>query len=146
VAVGGAWHCTQAVLPAMMRQGTGSIVNVSSINALMGFGPEHLYTAAKGALVSMTRSMAGDYGPHGIRVNCLCPGSTDTEHWEPIKAANPAVVETISKLYPLGRFAQPVEVAQAAAFLASDQASFVTGAVLVVDGGITASHMGFRKQ
>jgi len=145
VALGGAWHCTQAVLPTMLQQGSGSIINVSSVNALMGFGPEHLYTAAKGALVSLTRSLAAAYGPQGVRANALCPGSTDTEHWEPIKQANPGVVAAVSKLYPLGRIAQPAEVANAALFLASDEASFVTGAVLVVDGGITASQMAFRK-
>lgn len=145
VAVGGAWNCTRAVLPVMVEQRSGNIVNVSSINALMGFGPEHLYTAAKGALVSMTRSLAGEYGRHGIRVNALCPGSTETEHWQPIKQANPKVVETISKLYPLGRIAQPSEIASAALFLASDEASFVTGSVLVVDGGITATQTGFSK-
>jgi NAD(P)-dependent dehydrogenase (short-subunit alcohol dehydrogenase family) len=145
VAVGGAWHCAQAVLPTMVAQGSGSILNVSSINALMGFGPEHLYTAAKGALVSMTRTLAAEYGPHGIRVNALLPGSTETEHWEPIKAANPHVIETISRLYPLGRIAQPYEIANAALFLVSDEASFVTGTALVVDGGITAAHMGFTK-
>lgn len=145
VALGGAWHCTQAALPVMIRQGAGSIINMSSVNALMGFGPEHLYTAAKGALVSLTRSLAATYGRQGIRVNALCPGSTDTEHWAPIKAANPQVVATVSELYPLGRIATPAEIASAALFLASAEASFVTGAVLVVDGGITASQMGFRK-
>jgi NAD(P)-dependent dehydrogenase (short-subunit alcohol dehydrogenase family) len=145
VALRGAWNCTQAVLPAMVQQASGSIVNVSSVNALMGFGPEHLYTAAKGALISMTRSLAAEHGCHGVRVNALCPGSTETEHWEPIKRANPDVVANVSKLYPLGRIAQPAEIANAALFLASDEASFVTGSVLVVDGGITASQMAFRK-
>jgi NAD(P)-dependent dehydrogenase (short-subunit alcohol dehydrogenase family) len=145
VAVGGAWNCTQAVLPTMIRQASGNIVNVSSINGLMGFGPEHIYTAAKGALISMSRSLAMEYGKHNIRVNALCPGSTDTEHWEAIKQANPAVVETVSRLYPLGRMAQPAEIANAALFLASDEASFVTGTALIVDGGITAAQMAFKK-
>lgn len=145
VALGGMWNCVRSVLPVMVEQESGSVVNVSSINALMSFGPEHLYTAAKGAIVSMTRSLAAEYGRHGIRVNSLCPGSIETEHWEPIKAANPQVLTNIAKLYPLGRIGQPVEVANAALFLASDEASFVTGAVLVVDGGITAAHMDFRK-
>jgi NAD(P)-dependent dehydrogenase (short-subunit alcohol dehydrogenase family) len=145
VAIGGMWNCTRAVLPAMIEQQSGSVINVSSVNALMSFGPEHLYTAAKGAIVSMSRSLAAEYGKHNIRVNALCPGSTETEHWEPIKQANPEVVERISKLYPLGRIAQPREIANAALFLASEEASFVTGSTLVVDGGITASQMGFRK-
>lgn len=145
VAVRGAWNCCQAVLPAMVEQHSGNIINVSSINALMSFGPEHLYTAAKGALVSMTRSLAAEYGRRNIRVNALCPGSIETEHWEPIKQANPEVVAQISRLYPLGRIGQPLEVANAALFLACDESSFVTGSVLVVDGGITASQMGFSK-
>ena len=145
VALGGAWNCVQAALPVMVAQGSGNIVNVSSINALMSFGPEHLYTAVKGALVSMTRSLAAEYGRHGLRVNALCPGSIETEHWEPIKQANPDVIASISRLYPLGRIGQPAEVASAALFLASAEASFVTGATLVVDGGITASHLDFSK-
>jgi NAD(P)-dependent dehydrogenase (short-subunit alcohol dehydrogenase family) len=145
VGLGGAWNCVQAALPVMVAQGSGNIVNVSSINALMSFGPEHLYTAVKGALVSMTRSLAAEYGRHGLRVNALCPGSIETEHWEPIKQANPEVIASISRLYPLGRIGQPAEVASAALFLASAEASFVTGATLVVDGGITASHLDFSK-
>jgi NAD(P)-dependent dehydrogenase (short-subunit alcohol dehydrogenase family) len=145
VAVRGTWNCARAVLPTMVEQQSGAVVNLSSVNALMSFGPEHLYAAAKGALVSMTRTLAAEYGQHNIRVNTLCPGSTETEHWEPIKQANPEVVASISKLYPLGRIGQPLEIANAALFLASEEASFVTGSVLVVDGGITASQMGFRK-
>ncbi len=145
VALRGAWNCTRAVLPSMIEQASGSVVNISSINALMGFGPEHLYTAAKGAIVSMTRSLATEYGKHSIRVNAVCPGTTDTENWDPMKAANPGVLDDISKLYPLRRVGKPVEIANAALFLASDEASFCTGSVLVVDGGITAGHVGFSK-
>jgi 3-oxoacyl-[acyl-carrier protein] reductase len=146
VALKGAWHCIQAVLPSMVEQAAGSVVNVSSVNALMGFGPEHLYTAAKGAVLSLTRSLAVEYGKHNIRFNALCPGTTETESWKPIKEANPAVFENLSKLYPLGRIGKPEEVANAALFLASDEASFVTGSVLVVDGGITAGNVAFQKR
>jgi NAD(P)-dependent dehydrogenase (short-subunit alcohol dehydrogenase family) len=143
VAVKGTWHCTQAVLPAMTEQASGSVVNVSSVNALMGFGAEHIYSAAKGAVVSMTRSLAVEYGKFNIRFNVVCPGTTETEIWAPIKGANPSVFETIRKLYPLGRIAQPKEIANAVLFLASDEASFITGSVLVVDGGLTAGNVGF---
>ena len=145
VALKGAWHCIQAVLPSMVAQASGSVVNVSSVNALMGFGPEHIYTAAKGAIVSVTRSLAVEYGKHNIRFNVLCPGTTETESWQPVKQANPAVFKEISRLYPLRRIAKPEEIANAALFLASDEASFVTGTVLVVDGGITAGNVAFRK-
>jgi len=145
VALKGTWLCVQAVLPAMQQQGAGCIVNMSSVNALMSFGPEHLYTAAKGAIISLTRSLAVENGKHNIRINALCPGTTETETWEPIKAANPAVIENVSKLYPLRRVATPEEIANAALFLASDEASFVTGAVLVVDGGLTAGNLEFCK-
>ena len=143
VALRGSWNCTQAVLPSMIAQTSGSIVNVSSANALMGFGPEHLYAAAKGALVSVTRSLAVEYGKYNVRFNVICPGTTETEIWEPIRRANPHVFESLGKLCPLGRIARPAEIANGALFLASDEASFVTGSVLTVDGGLTAGNVAF---
>lgn len=145
VALRGAWNCIQAVLPSMIEQTSGSVVNVSSANALMGFGPEHLYTAAKGAIVSVTRSLAVEYGKYNIRFNVVCPGTTETEMWEPIRRADPALFENLGRLCPLGRIAQPDEIANAALFLASDEASFVTGSVLMVDGGLTAGNVEFQK-
>lgn len=145
VALKGAWLCTQAVLPCLIEQRSGCVVNLSSVNALMGFGPEHLYSAVKGALISLTRSLAVQYGSYGIRFNVVCPGSIETEQWGPIKEKNPAIFENLARLYPLGRIGKPEEVANAVLFLASDEASFITGAILTVDGGLTAGNLGFQK-
>jgi NAD(P)-dependent dehydrogenase (short-subunit alcohol dehydrogenase family) len=129
----------------MIRQASGSVVNVSSVNALMCFGPEHLYAAGKGALISITRSMAVAYGRHNLRFNVVCPGTTETDFWAKVRRDQPAVFESIAKLCPLGRVAQPAEIASAVLFLASDEASFVNGSVLVVDGGLTAGNVAFQK-
>lgn len=143
VALRGTWHCTRAVLPTMVKQGSGSLVNISSIQALMGFGTDHLYTAAKGAIVSLTRSMACEMGEHNIRMNVICPGTVDTEQWDERKAADPEILERVRRLYPLGRVGEPADIADAALFLASEEAAFITGTVLVVDGGITAGNIAF---
>jgi NAD(P)-dependent dehydrogenase (short-subunit alcohol dehydrogenase family) len=122
----------------MQAAGGGCIINISSVNALLGLGEQHLYSAAKAGLIGLTRSFAVRYGPDHIRVNCICPGSIQTEVWEPILAANPGVWEQIVRWYPLGRLGRPEDIANAALFLASEEASFVTGAVFVIDGGLTA--------
>lgn len=145
VAAKGTWLCCQAVLPSMVDRRAGSIVNLSSINALMGFGADYVYTAAKGAIISLTRCLATQYGKHNIRLNVVCPGSTQTEAWRPMLEADPKVLGKVAKLYPLGRVARPEEIASAALFLASDEASFVTGSVLVADGGATAGYVAFHN-
>ena len=123
-------------LAVMLPQGSGSIVHLASVEGLEGMSASLAYNASKGGVVLMTRNMAIDYGPAGIRVNCLCPGLIDT----PLVAllAQPAlrgVRDQMQSWHALGRLGRPEEVAAAALFLASDEASFVTGHALVVDGG-----------
>jgi len=125
------------VVPAMKRAGRGSIINTASIMALRGIPGAHAYTAAKGAIVALTRAMTRDLGRFGIRVNTLCPGTTDTPILEPLRS-DPEWVRNSAASIPLGRFARPEEIANAALFLASDEASFMSGSIVVVDGGATA--------
>ena len=127
----------RAVLPRMIEQGSGTIVNVSSMAGITGLYDAHAYTAAKGAIVNMTRSMAISYAKNGVRTNCVCPGFIDTPMIAPVVGAfdDPAVASTLT---PMGRPGRPEEIAYALIFLASDEASYCNGAVLVVDGGCTS--------
>jgi NAD(P)-dependent dehydrogenase (short-subunit alcohol dehydrogenase family) len=132
--------CKYAV-PVMAEAGGGVIINTSSGWGLKG-GPQAVsYCASKGGVVNLTRALAIDHGPQNIRVNCVCPGDTDTPMLR-VEASQLGQPETDflaeAAVRPLGRFAQPVEIAQAVLFLASQAASYVTGAALVVDGGGTA--------
>jgi NAD(P)-dependent dehydrogenase (short-subunit alcohol dehydrogenase family) len=140
-----AWLCAKHVLPHMLVGGGGAIVNVSSIHAavtLEGFFP---YAAAKAGLTGLTRSLALDYGSSRIRVNCVCPGFTDTRlvRESMNRSADPGVAERAMVAgVALGRIASPAEIASTIAFLASPDASYVTGATLYVDGGLTARRAG----
>ncbi len=132
VHVDGAFHCCRAVLPGMIRKKEGSIVLVSSVWGLTGASCEVAYSTAKAALIGMTKALAKEVGPSGIRVNCVAPGVVDT-------AMNAALDgETLASLReetPLGRLGTPREIAQTIAFLASPEASFITGQVLSPNGG-----------
>jgi NAD(P)-dependent dehydrogenase (short-subunit alcohol dehydrogenase family) len=135
----GTWHVARAVLPGMVKQRAGSIVNLASVEGIEGGQSQAAYNAAKGGVVLLTRSMAVDYGPANVRVNCLCPGMIDTPMTAALKDKNlEPVLSWFRAQHLLGRVGKPEEVAAAALFLASDDASFVTGHALAVDGGYLA--------
>jgi NAD(P)-dependent dehydrogenase (short-subunit alcohol dehydrogenase family) len=132
--------CRSAV-PHMVKQQSGSIINVGSVAGWVGFAQDAVYCASKGAVLALTRQMALDYAPYGIRVNCVCPGFVDTEMMRVFIAshADPGEIEReIVGMHPIGRVGQPREIAAAVAFLASRDASFITGESLAVDGGLLA--------
>jgi NAD(P)-dependent dehydrogenase (short-subunit alcohol dehydrogenase family) len=134
-----AYLMIRAVLPGMVERGRGAIVSVASVNGLMSFG-NPAYSAAKAGLINLTRSVAVEHGPKGVRANAVSPGSVRTEHpsWKERLARDPQVFEKLARWYPVGRVGEPEDIAAAVAFLASDEAAFVNGANLVVDGGLTA--------
>jgi NAD(P)-dependent dehydrogenase (short-subunit alcohol dehydrogenase family) len=137
----GAWLCAKHAIPAMRRAGGGSIVNIASIHAFMTTSGMFPYAAAKSGLVGLTRSLALDHGPEHIRVNAICPGWTRThlvQEWLD-RQPDPAAAEaSVFAVHPLRRIATPTEVANVVAFVASDEASFMTGAAVLVDGGLSA--------
>ena len=138
VGLRGAWNCCRAVIPEMKKTGVGSIINIASTNALMGVGPLHVYCGVKGGLISMARSMATTHGKDGIRVNIIAPGTIQTEIWGPIIKEHPNIHKEVVKFYPVGRLGKPEDIAYAAIWLASDESTFVTGALIPVDGGLSA--------
>jgi NAD(P)-dependent dehydrogenase (short-subunit alcohol dehydrogenase family) len=134
--------CCKHVIPHMRRQGRGSIVNTASFVALMGAATSQIaYTASKGGVLAMTRELGVQFAREGIRVNALCPGPVATPLLMELFAADPERAARRLVHVPMGRFAQPAEIAAAVAFLASDDASFMTAAQFVVDGGITGAYV-----
>jgi len=134
--VRGAYFLVAALVPGMLRRGRGSIVNVTSMVAFKGVPGASSYSASKAALESLTRTWATEFGPHGVRVNSVAPGPTATPG---VAAEWGDTNDELGRMLPLGRTAQPAEIAQAVLFLASPRSSFVTGSTLHADGGGAAA-------
>jgi meso-butanediol dehydrogenase/(S,S)-butanediol dehydrogenase/diacetyl reductase len=143
VNLNGTAYSARAVIPAMLARGSGAIVIVSSVNALVGTTGMAVYDMSKAAALGLTRSLAAEYGPRGIRVNAVCPGNTLTDfHLDAMarKGLSADDVRQMTRGYGLlGRIAEPPEIARAIAFLAGDDASFITGQALAVDGGFSVA-------
>ncbi len=133
----GVLHTCKAVLPIMAAQGSGAVVNLGSDAGRVGSSGEAVYSAAKGGVIAFTKSLAREMARHQVRVNCVCPGPTDTALFASF--AGPKLREALTKAIPFRRLGQPADVANVVAFLASDEASFVTGQTLSVSGGLTMS-------
>lgn len=141
VNVKGQIYGCRAAIPHMLQSGSGSIINISSVNGLVSEPFLAVYSASKGAVVMLTRGVALDYAKKGIRCNAICPGWVDT----PINYAHAEMLGGLKKVYntidsfqPIGRPGEPREIAHLALFLASDEASFITGSIIAADGGMTA--------
>jgi 2-keto-3-deoxy-L-fuconate dehydrogenase len=143
VNVFGVYLCARAVVPIMLRQGGGVILNMASIASLIGLPERFAYSMTKGAVLTMTRSIAVDYVKRGIRCNCLCPARVHTPFVDGYLARNypgreAEMMKVLSEYQPIGRMGQPEEIAQLALYLCSDEAGFVTGQAYPIDGGVTA--------
>jgi NAD(P)-dependent dehydrogenase (short-subunit alcohol dehydrogenase family) len=141
----GAYYCAHAAIPGMKAKGGGNIVAIGSVNGLAALG-DPAYSAAKAGLISLTRSLAQEYGRFNIRSNIVLPGTVRTPLWEQRAAKDPKVLETLRRWYPLGRIVDPDDVTAAVGFLASDAARAITGAALPVDCGLTSGSIVMARE
>jgi NAD(P)-dependent dehydrogenase (short-subunit alcohol dehydrogenase family) len=133
----GIYLCCKYAIPEMIKNGEGAIISVSSIYGIVGSKNRAAYLASKGGVANLTRGMALDYAADNIRVNCICPGFTDTPLVRNIVKTQ-AEYQALAEQHPMSRLATPLDIAYGALYLASDEASFVTGIALPIDGGYTA--------
>lgn len=150
VHVDGCFHAVRSALPHMVASGGGSVVIVGSVQCVTAVAGSAAYVTAKHALAGLARSVALDFAKRNVRANCIMPGAVDTPmlRWSANLSTDPqAVLAGCARAHPLDRIAQPIEIARAIAFLASDWASFITGAALAVDGGmlVPTGGMGFQE-
>jgi NAD(P)-dependent dehydrogenase (short-subunit alcohol dehydrogenase family) len=134
----GVWLCMKYEIPQMLKHGQGAIVNTSSVAGLVGARGGAAYVASKHGVIGLTKTAALEYAKAGIRVNAICPGAIDTPMMGRITGHRPQRVERMAAAEPVGRMGQPEEIAEAAVWLCSEAASFVTGHAMAVDGGMTA--------
>ena len=138
----GVYLCCKHGIPYLLERGGGSVINVASFVAVVGAATSQIaYTASKGAVLSMSREMAVEFARRGVRVNALCPGPVETPLLTRLFEGNPGARERRVVHLPIGRFARAQEIAHGALFLASDDASYVTGSTFLVDGGLTAAYV-----
>jgi 2-hydroxycyclohexanecarboxyl-CoA dehydrogenase len=135
----GVLHVCRAVLPLMVAQGGGAVVNLGSDAGRVGSSGEAVYSAAKGGVIAFTKSVARELARHGVRVNCVSPGPTDTALFASMGGDDPRLREALVRAIPMRRLAQPADIAAVVAFCASDEAGFVTGQTISVSGGLTMS-------
>jgi NAD(P)-dependent dehydrogenase (short-subunit alcohol dehydrogenase family) len=136
----GVWLSCKYGIPELIKAGSGSVINIASFTALMGCTvPQDAYTASKGAVISLTRSLAVQYGPHGVRANAICPGPILTPMMETLFASEAEKMKRLNRI-PLGRFGRAEDVVHAGVYLASDESSWTTGTAFVIDGGITVNY------
>jgi NAD(P)-dependent dehydrogenase (short-subunit alcohol dehydrogenase family) len=134
--------CCKAALPYMLEQGSGSIINTASFVAVMGAATSQIsYTASKGGVLAMSRELGVQFAREGVRVNALCPGPVNTPLLQELFAKDPERAARRLVHIPTGRFAEPIEIANAVLFLASDESSFITASTFLVDGGISGAYV-----
>ncbi len=136
----GVWLCCKYGIPELIKAGGGSVINIASFVALVGCTvPQDAYTASKGAVLSLTRSLAVQYGPHKVRANAICPGPILTPMLESLFPSEEEKMKRLNRI-PLGRFGRAEDIVYAGIYLASDESSWTTGTTFVVDGGITVNY------
>jgi NAD(P)-dependent dehydrogenase (short-subunit alcohol dehydrogenase family) len=141
VNVKGVYLCCKHAIPEMVRGGGGSVINIASFVALVGCSvPQDAYTASKGAVIALTKSLAVQFGPRGVRSNAICPGPIETPLMTEWLLKDPEAKEVRLARNPSGRFGRPEDVVSCGVYLASDESSWTNGAVIVIDGGITSNY------